>query len=95
MDDADLKALLVAGAPPASDPRFVLGVMTRIEQRRFRRELAMILGLGAFAMALLVLLAPSLQIAWEAVPQINNLAIVSILMAVTLLGPQLLRALRD
>ncbi|MBA2587106.1 MAG: hypothetical protein H0U98_00605 [Alphaproteobacteria bacterium] len=89
MDDADLKALLMAGAPPASDPRFVLAVMTRIEQRRFRRELAMILGLGACAMALLVLMAPSLQMVWDHVPQTSNLAIALVLMAVTLVMPQI------
>ena len=89
MDDADLKNLLMAGAPPASDPRFVLAVMTRIEQRRFRRELTMILGLGACAMALLALLAPSLQTIWEQVPQTSNLAIALVLMAVTLMLPQL------
>ena len=94
MDDADLKALLMAGAPPASDPRFVFRVMTRIEQRRFRRELTMILGLGASAMALLALLAPSLQTMWDHMPQTSNLAIATILMAMTLLGPQLLRAVR-
>ena len=92
MDDADLKALLMAGAPPASDPRFVLAVMARIEQRRFHRELTMILGLGTCAMALLVLLAPSLQMVWEHVPQTSNLAIALVLMAVTLVLPQLFPA---
>jgi hypothetical protein len=89
MDDADLTALLTADSPPAADPRFVVAVMARIEQRRFHRELAMILSLGACAMVLLALLAPSLEIAWEGsfAPYANNLVIGLVLMTVTLVAP--------
>jgi len=48
---------------PAQDPHFVLGVMARIEQRRFRRELARTLGLCAVAILLLALVMPGLDIA--------------------------------
>ncbi|MEO8300614.1 MAG: hypothetical protein ABI608_02405 [Rhizomicrobium sp.] len=92
MDDADLKALLTADSPPAADPRFVVTVMARIEQRRFRRELAMILGLGACAILLLALLAPSLEIIWKGAPQASNLLVALALMTVTLAAPHLFPA---
>ena len=61
-----LKALLAADVPPAQDPRFVMAVMARIEQRRFRRELAMTAGLAIGAVLLLALIAPALlAIAWR------------------------------
>ena len=93
MNDADLKALLNADVP-ASDTRFVLAVMTRIEQRRFARERATTWGLGSCAMLLLAPLAPSLQSALEGA-QVSNMTIALVLMTVTLLAPQFLRVVRD
>jgi hypothetical protein len=92
MDD-QLKTQWAADVP-ASDPRFVLGVMTRIEQRRFQRELAVTAGLTACAIALLWLLAPTVEIVWrEAIaPHANNLAILMTLIAVTLAVPYFLPA---
>jgi hypothetical protein len=85
----DLKALMAAGAPPAADPRFVVVVMARIERRRFARELATTLGLGAFAVVLLALVAPSLEITWREsfAPYASNFAIVLVLMIGTLAAP--------
>jgi hypothetical protein len=92
MDDATLKNLL-AGQVPVSDPRFVLAVMTRIEQRRFRRELAMTAGLTAFAVALLGFLAPTVEIMWRDIaPFASNVVILLVLMSATLAVPYLLPA---
>jgi hypothetical protein len=95
MDDAKLTALLIAGAPPASDPRFELAVMTRIEQRRFRRELATTVGLAGCAMVLLALLAPTLEIAWRDAPYASNLTILLVLVSITLVVPYFFPAWND
>jgi hypothetical protein len=97
MDDAKLTALLAGDRPPASDPRFVLAVMTRIEQRRFRRELAMTVGLAACAIALLGLLAPTVEIAWRDsfAPYASNAAILLVLMGITLAVPHFFPARGD
>lgn len=88
MDDA-LKAQWAADVP-ASDPRFVLAVMTRIEQRRFRREMAMTAGLTVCAAALLWYLAPMLVSAWHdgLAPYASNTAILLSLLGVTFALPQ-------
>jgi hypothetical protein len=85
-----LKAQWAADVP-ASDPRFVLGVMTRIEQRRFQRELAVTAGLTACAIALLWLLAPTVEIVWRdgIAPHASNAAILLALMGVTVTVPYL------
>jgi hypothetical protein len=90
MDEPVLKTVWTADVP-ASDPRFALAVMARIEQRRFRRELATTIGLAVAAIGLLALAMPSLEIAWREsfAPYANNLVIVIALGAVTLLLPQL------
>jgi FtsH-binding integral membrane protein len=83
---------------PASDPRFVLAVMTRIEQRRFRRELARTMGLALCAVVLLGLLAPTVEFAWrDAVAPFasSNMTIFLALMGVTLALPYLLPAAND
>ena len=92
MDDR-LKAQWAADVP-ASDPRFVLTVMTRIEQRRFRRELASTVGLALGAVILLGLAAPSLELVWHAsiAPYVSNIAIFLALMATTLALPLLFPA---
>jgi hypothetical protein len=89
MDDATLKGLLAADRPPASDPRFVIAVMARIEQRRFLRELTMTAGLAVCAMALLALLAPALEITWRdsLAPYANNVVIALVLTSITLAVP--------
>jgi hypothetical protein len=93
MDDMKLITALTnlwaAGAPPASDPRFVLDVMTRIERRRFRRELAMTIGLAVCAIVLLGILAPMLEFTWNNnfAPYASNLAVMMTLISVTLAVP--------
>ena len=95
MDDATLKNLLTADVPP-SDRSFALAVMKRIEQRRFRRELAQTAGLGAAAMALLWLLAPMVETAWQSLaPYASNVVVLLILMSLTLAVPYLLPARGD
>ena|ERR1700710_3128506 len=95
MDDTKLIALLTTDRPPASDPRFVLAVMARIEQRRFLRELAMTVGLTACAIGLLALLAPTLELTWEGAPYVDNLSILLVLMGTTLAVPYLFPARSD
>jgi len=95
MDDAKLAALMTSDRPPASDPRFVVVVMARIEQRRFRRELAMTVALTVCAMILLALLAPTLEITWQDAPHADNLAILLMLMGTTLAVPYLFPARND
>ena len=91
--DNRLKAQWAADVP-ASDPRFVLTVMTRIEQRRFRRELASTVGLALGAVILLGLAAPSLELVWHAsiAPYVSNMAIFLALMGTTLALPLLFPA---
>jgi hypothetical protein len=92
MDEATLKNLLTADVP-ASDPPFTFAVMKRIEQRRFLRELAQTAGLAAFAVALLWLLAPMIEAAWQEsfVSYSNNLVILLALMGVSIAVPYLYR----
>jgi hypothetical protein len=87
--DEQLKASWAADVP-ATDPRFVLAVMTRIEQRRFHREVAMTAGLTACAIALLGLLAPTVAVLWHdsIAPYASNAAILLSLMGVTIVLPQ-------
>jgi hypothetical protein len=74
---------------PASDPRFVVAVMTRIEQRRFAREVAMTASLAALAAGLLWWLAPVATTAWNDIaPYAGNGAILLSLMGVTIALPQ-------
>ncbi len=91
MDEPVLKNLWDADVP-ASAPRFALAVMAKIEQRRFRRELAMTAALAGAAILLLALIMPSVEFTWHESlsPYFGNLAILGILAAVTLLLPQFL-----
>lgn len=91
MDEPVLKDIWQADVP-AADPRFVLAVMARAEQRRFRRELVTTIGLAALAVALLALVMPAMEFAWRESfsPYFGNLAILGVLAAVTLLVPQFL-----
>ena len=97
MDDTTLTALLGAEAPPASDPRFVVAVMARIEQRRFRREVAMTAGLAVSAMVLAGLLAPTLEITWhdDFAPYASNVTIALVLASITLAVPYFFAARND
>lgn len=92
MDDATLRNLLTADVS-ASDPPFAFAVMKRIEQRRFQRELAQTAGLGAAAVALLWLLAPMIEAAWQEnfAPSYSNLMILLVLMGVSVVVPYLYR----
>lgn len=85
MDDAGLKALLNADAPPARDFAFELAVMARIETRQFHRALLCNAGMAAFAALVLALLAPQLETVWQQnfAPIANNIVIVALLLLVT------------
>ena len=81
---------------PASDPRFVLAVMARIEQRRFVREVVMTAGLAVFAAALLWWLAPTAASLWHdgIAPYASDVAILLSLMGITIALPQFFPARR-
>lgn len=87
MDEPVLKTAWDADVP-ASDPGFTLAVMARIEQRRFRRELASTIGLAVTAMALLALAMPVIEITWTTSIS-SDLAILSVMAAATWLLPQI------
>jgi uncharacterized membrane protein len=93
MDEPVLKTVWDADVP-ASDPRFALAVMGRIEQRRFRRELVSTVGLAAMAVVLLGFAMPVVEITWREsfAPYASNLVILAVLAAVTLVLPQFLPA---
>ena len=96
MEDAALKALLAADLPPAQDPYFVLAVMARIEQRRFRRELAVAAALAAAAIGLLALVMPKIDMKWTArLSPINDIALAVTLMMVTIIVPRLFAGRND
>lgn len=75
---------------PAHDGRFVLAVLARAEQRRFRRELLTIIGLAAAAIVLLALVMPAVEITWAQLSGLSNLAILGLLAAITFALPQFL-----
>ena len=90
MDEPVLKQIWDADVP-AHDSRFVLGVMARAEQRRFRREIFSIAGLAAVAALLLALVMPAVEFTWaRLLPELNNLAILGLLAAITFALPQVL-----
>lgn len=84
---------------PAQDSHFVVAVMARIEQRRFRRELAWTGALASVAALLLALTMPRLIPMMPALDtgrlsdllQQNDIAIAAALMALTIALPYLAR----
>ena len=61
--DQRLAALLREGDPPVRDPAFRLAVLERQARRDLQRRMAMVLGAGAAATALLAAASPSLTTA--------------------------------
>jgi hypothetical protein len=91
MDEPILKNDWAADVP-AHDNRFVLAVLARAEQRRFRRELFTTVGLAAAAIVLLALVMPAMEVTWTQMPGLSNLAILGLLAAITFALPQMLPA---
>jgi hypothetical protein len=60
-----MACLLLADAPASRDLAFEIALLTRIEQRRFRRGLAVIVALAAAAAMLLALLMPDVENIWQ------------------------------
>lgn len=90
MAEADI---LMADVPD-QDPHFVLRVMARIEQRRFRREMARTGMLTAATIALLALVMPKVDVTMLAnLPQEYDVALAAVLMAVMISLPRLSRVL--
>jgi hypothetical protein len=88
MSDDRLKMLLAEAAPPARDLSFELAVMARIEQRRFRRDMALNIALAAATALLLGLIVPQLE-GFKLpvpVPHLGDLAMAALLMAATYMG---------
>ena len=69
MIESELKALWAQDAVPERDLSFEFGLMARIEQRRFRRAVALNAALAACGALLLAILMPALQTFWQ-----NNFA---------------------
>jgi hypothetical protein len=84
MLEDDLKALMTAGP----DTAFTLGVMARIEQRRFRRAMIANVVLALAATALLALTMPVLTAVWRAnfASHASNLMIGLALMVMSYFG---------
>jgi hypothetical protein len=79
MSDPHISRLLAEAAPPARDPAFELAVMTRLENRRFRRAMALNLGLAVAGSLLLAVAAPTLNGVWAGLS--SNLMIAGLLLA--------------
>ena len=86
-NDARLERLLRAGVPPARDPLFRITVLARLERRRFRRQIATMVGVGAAATALAAVNAAAID-AWlaEDVPRIAVVLVVATVAVWTLPG---------
>jgi hypothetical protein len=84
MLEDDLKAAMT-GAP---DAMFTLGVMARIERRRFHRAMAANAALALAVTLLLALAIPGLTAVWRAAfaPHASNLVIGLALMAMSYVG---------
>jgi hypothetical protein len=97
MDDMMLKALLAADMPPAQDLHFVMAVMLRAEQRRFRRELAKTAGLAIAAALLLALIAPSLgpALSGSFAPMLDNGVLATALLVLIIVVPRLFAGRND
>ena len=61
-----MAAMLAADAPAARDHAFEIAVLTRIEQRRFRRGVAVNVALAVAASILLGLVMPDIESFWQA-----------------------------
>lgn len=90
MLEDDLKALMTAGR----DTAFTLGVMARIEQRRFRRAMIANVVLALAATALLALTMPVLTAVWRVtvVPGADETIVAVLLLGASWLGLRSLRA---
>ena len=64
--NGQIAAMLAADAPAARDLAFEIAVMAKIEQRRFRRGVALNIALGVAAVLLLALVMPGIQNFWQA-----------------------------
>jgi len=79
--DAKLEHLLRADKPPARDPLFRIAVLARLERRRFQRQIAAIVGVGAVVMAFVAVNAAAINV-WLAA-DVTRLAIVLVVAAAT------------
>ena len=77
--DAKLEQLLRADVPPAPDPLFRIAVLARLERRRFQRQVARIVGVGAVVTALVAVNAAAIN-AWLAA-DVSQLAVVLVVAA--------------
>jgi hypothetical protein len=61
-NDAKLEQFLRADLPPAYDPLFRITVLARLESRRFRRQVAIMVGVGVAATALVTFNAAAINV---------------------------------
>ncbi len=78
--------LLMADAPAARDLSFEIALLARMEQRRFRRGLAVTALLAVVAAILLALLMPGIEDVWQQrfAGRVGNGTLAAILFAILL-----------
>ncbi len=69
-NDARLKAMFRADAPPAMDARFRLETLERVERRSARGKLALVFAAGMAATAGVAMLGPQLTLDFHGEPMI-------------------------
>ena len=77
--------MLAAEAPAARDIAFEMAVLTRMEQRRYRRGMILNVVLTVLATALLALTMPSIETLWQSnFASLDNAVIAAFLFAALL-----------
>jgi hypothetical protein len=79
--DAKLEELLRVDVPPTRDPLFRIAVLARLERRRFQRQVARIVGVGAVVTALVAVNAAAINM-WLAA-DVTRLAVALAVAAAT------------
>jgi hypothetical protein len=97
MDDPIANGFLTPDGPRPHDPHFVVAVMRRIEQRRFRREMATVAALSVIAALLLISIAPALDVAWADSFEslVNNGVMATVLLIISVVALQFAVARND
>jgi hypothetical protein len=88
MRNAKMAAMLAADAPAARDLAFQIAVIAKIEQRRFRRGIALHAGLAAGLALLLGLVMPALEpVLQQAAAGFDSAPVIAVLVAASMALP--------